>query len=74
MNITTTIKPSGIAERTTQSDVGLIITDVLWSDSGYTWSDATVMWSVGKFSNNALPPSVSIESIKSKLGIKIIKP
>lgn len=76
MNVTTTIKPSGIADITNAIANSSFSNDTLWSDTTATWSDSTVMWSMASqtFSNNSLPPSGVIDNIKGKLGIKTIKP
>ena len=76
MNTATTIKPSGVMDRTSAVASENSTNDTLWSDTTATWSDSTVMWSIASatFNNNALPPNMMIENIKGKLGIKTIKP
>ena len=63
MNKATTIKPSGVSDRTNVSALNMS-NDTLWSDTTATWSDNTVMWSIGQFNNNAIAPKMSIKSIK----------
>jgi len=76
MNIATTIKPSGIMDRTSAVEQTSTVNNTLWSDTTATWSDSTVMWSMASqtFSNNSLPPSGVIENVKGKLDIRTIKP
>jgi len=67
MNIATTIKPSGVVDKTNAPFEPLTVNDVLWSDTIVTWSDVNYNWSVPLFTNNAVPPQIGIENMKSKM-------
>jgi hypothetical protein len=58
MNKASTIKPSGVADRTRAVYDPLTVNDTLWSDTTVTWSDATYNWSILLFTNNAVPPQM----------------
>lgn len=73
MNITSTIKPSGIMDRTSSSES--ISDSAEWSDSMFIWSSTKITWNGTRlFAVNALPPQMSIENTILSMNVKNIRP